>query len=191
MRSSGRGIDAVIETERLILRRWRNTDRAPFHAMGRDPEVMRYLGPLQTRAETDVAIDRQNALLDSTGHCFWAIERRGDGAFIGFCGLKPGPERTPIAGDIEIGWRLLRDAWGQGYAREAAAASLDWGWANLSVAQIAAITVLANTRSWGLMERLGMVRDATGDFDHPALLEGDALRRHLTYRIARSRPRGD
>jgi len=175
----------VIETGRLILRGWRDADRVPFHAMGNDPEVMRYLGPPMAREAVDAAVDRQNALLDELDHCFWAIERRVDGAFLGFCGLKPGPAGTPISGDIEIGWRLRRDAWGQGYAREAARASLDWGWANLEVPEIVAITVPANTPSWGLMERLGMTRDSAGDFDHPALADGNPLRRHLTYRIAR------
>jgi RimJ/RimL family protein N-acetyltransferase len=175
----------MIETERLILRGWRDADRAPFHAMGNDPEVMRYLGPPMTREASDAAVDRQNALLGEVGHCFWAIERRSDGTFLGFCGLKPGPEGTPIAKQIEIGWRLRSDAWGQGYAREAAQASLNWSWANLDAQEIAAITVLANTRSWGLMERLGMRRDIAADFDHPALPEGNPLRRHITYRIAR------
>jgi RimJ/RimL family protein N-acetyltransferase len=175
----------MIDTERLILRGWRDTDRAPFYAMGRDVEVMRYLGGIRIRAETDAAIDRQIALQDTLGHCFWALERREDDAFLGFCGLKPGPAGTPIEDEIEIGWRLRRDAWGEGYAREAAQASLAWGWANLPVLEITAITVPGNTRSWGLMERLGMMRDAASDFDHPDVAQGDPLRRHITYRIAR------
>jgi RimJ/RimL family protein N-acetyltransferase len=175
----------VIATERLILRGWRDADREPFHAMGNDPEVMRYLGPPMSREASDGAIDRQNALQEALGHCFWAIERREDGAFLGFCGLKPGLESTPIADDIEIGWRLRRDAWGQGYAREAAQASLAWAWANLDVRRVIAITVPPNARSWGLMERLGMTRDPAGDFDHPAVAMGNPLRRHLTYRLAR------
>ena len=176
----------MIETERLILRRWEDRDRAPFHAMCSDPAVMEHLGPLLTREEADAAIDRQNGLVDSHGYCFWAVERREDGAFLGFCGLKPGAEDTPIEGDIEIGWRLARDHWGSGYAREAAQASLDWGWANLDAPAIAAITTPGNVRSWGLMERLGMARVAEDDFDHPKA--PDWLKAHITYRIAR--PRG-
>jgi RimJ/RimL family protein N-acetyltransferase len=175
----------VIETGRLVLRGWRDADRAPFHAMCRDAEVMRYLGGLRTPAESDEAVDRQIALQETLGHCFWAIERREDGAFLGFCGLKPGPENTPIAADIEIGWRLRRDSWGQGYAREAAQECLSWGWAHLDALEIAAITVPGNVRSWGLMERLGMRRDVATDFDHPSLPEGDPLRAHITYRIGR------
>lgn len=173
----------MIETERLILRRWEDRDRPAFHALCRDPEVMRYLGPLATREETDAAVDRQNACLDSHGYCFWAVERRADGALLGFCGLKPGAPATPIAEDVEIGWRFGREYWGQGYAREAAQASLDWGWANLDAPLISAITNLANERSWGLMIRLGMVRVIDGDFDHPDADE--SLKRHILYRIVR------
>ncbi|MDB5678382.1 GNAT family N-acetyltransferase [Sphingomonas bacterium] len=180
-----------LETGRLILRGWRDDDVAPFHAMGYDPEVMRYLGPPMSLADAEAARDRMNALIVSRGYCFWAVERRADGAFLGFCGLKPGPEGTPIADEIEIGWRLARHAWGQGYAREAAQASLDWGWKNTEAPDIAAITNIDNVRSWGLMERLGMTRDHAGDFDHPAVPLGDPLRPHILYRIARlaiSRP---
>ena len=173
----------MIETPRLVVRPWREADRAPYHALCRDPEVMRFLGPLQSRAENDAAIDRMIAVQAERGHCFWAVERRDDGTLLGFCGLLPG--KPPVEGDVEIGWRFGSAHWGQGYAREAAAACLAWAWANLDVAAVAAITVLANTRSWGLMERLGMVRVAEGDFDHPGVAEGSPLKRHILYRIAR------
>lgn len=173
----------MIETERLILRAWRDSDREPFHAMGQDERVMATLGPLLWRDETDALIDRMQAILDTNGFTFWAVERRADSAFLGFCGLKPGAEDTPIEGEIEIGWRVAHEYWGQGYAREAAQASLDWGWANLDVPTVAAITTLENVRSWGLMERLGMLRAPQDDFDHPRAIE--RLRPHVTYRIAR------
>jgi RimJ/RimL family protein N-acetyltransferase len=151
--------------------------------MGQDERVMATLGPLLWRDETDAMIDRVQRILDANGFTFWAIERRADGAFLGFCGLKPGAEETPIEGEIEIGWRLAHEYWGQGYAREAAQASLDWGWAHLDVPSIAAITSVDNFRSWGLMERLGMIRAPEDDFDHPKAIE--RLRRHVTYRIGR------
>lgn len=173
----------MIETERLILRGWREADREPFHAMCNDPAVMEFLGPLQTLGEVDAAIERQNGLLARHGYCFWAVERRAGGAFLGFCGLKPGPAGTPIEGEIEIGWRLEREYWGQGYAREAAQASLDWAWANTDALVIAAITVSANVRSWGLMERLGMTYAPRDDFIHPQA--PPHLNPHITYRITR------
>ena len=176
----------MITTPRLILRSWQDSDRAPFNAMGRDPGVMQHLGPLQTGCETDAVIDRLSAVEAATGHTFWAIERSEDTQFLGFCGLKIAPENIPgIAGAIEIGWRLRSDCWGKGYAREAAQASLDWGWANLPTDRIIAITTPANHRSQGLMLRLGMVRRRDLDFDHPALAKYDPLRPHVTYEIFR------
>ncbi|WP_448664435.1 GNAT family N-acetyltransferase [Sphingomonas sp. CJ20] len=172
----------MIETPRLLLRRWEDRDRSPFHAMCNDPRVMEFLGPHLSREQSDAAIDRQNGFHDLHGYCFWAIERRADGAFLGFCGLKPGAADTPIAGDVEIGWRLAPDFWGQGYAREAAQVSLGWGWAG-GIDQVAAITTTGNLRSRGLMTRLGMQYMPDEDFDHP--LAVDALRAHVTYRIAR------
>lgn len=175
----------MITTDRLILRAWRDMDVEPFHTMCNDPEVMRYLGPPLSRASAQEAADRMNGFVASHGYCFWAVERRADGAFLGFCGLKPGPEGTPLHEKVEAGWRLRRDAWGAGYAREAAQASLDWGWANTDAPEILAMTNIDNTRSWGLMERLGMTRDYALDFDHPAVPLGDPLRPHIVYRITR------
>ena len=172
----------MIETARLLLREWHEGDRDPFLAMCNAPAVMAHLGGPQTAEQVDAAIARVRASQAAHGHCLWAVERKGDGAFLGFCGLKIlGIAGTPIEHDAEIGWRLREDAWGQGYAKEGALASLAWGWANLSVPRIVAITVAANERSWGLMERLGMVRRADLDFAHPAFAGGHPLRPHITY----------
>lgn len=176
----------MIDTERLILRDWQARDHVPFNAMGRDPAVMEFLGPLQSQADTDAAIARLQAIATAHGHTFWAIERRADAAFLGFCGLKIAPDGIAgIEGAIEIGWRLRRDAWGQGYAHEAAVASLAWGWANRSVDRIVAMTTPGNLRSQALMRRLGMVRRDDLDFDHPALAAGDPLRPHVVFEILR------
>lgn len=175
----------MIETERLIVRPWRDTDRAPFAAMGQDPEVMRFLGPLRSRAESDGLIDRMIAMQAERGYCLWAVERRVDTAFLGFCGLNAGPMGTPLEGGLEIGWRLARAYWRQGYAREAALACLDWTWVNLAIDGLFSMTVPANTASWGLMERIGMRRLADQDFDHPGVPDGSPLKRHFLYRIDR------
>ncbi len=172
----------MIETERLIVRPWRDSDREPFAVMGCDPDVMAHLGPLLSRAESNAAIDRMIEVQAERGHCFWAVERRDDAAFLGFCGLKIAPHGIPaLEGAIEIGWRLQRGAWGFGYAREAAAASLDWGFTNLRDDRIIAMTTTANIRSWGLMERLGMVRRCDLDFAHPDLATDDPLSAHIIY----------
>lgn len=176
----------MINTARLTLRDWQIGDHEPFNAICRDPEVMAFLGPLQSQADTDAAIARLQTTAATHGHTFWAIEHRVDGAFLGFCGLKIAPEGVAgIEGAVEIGWRLRRDAWGKGFAHEAAAASLDWGWANLPVHRIIAMTTPDNARSQALMRRLDMVRRHDRDFDHPALAIDDPLRPHVLFEILR------
>jgi RimJ/RimL family protein N-acetyltransferase len=176
----------AIETERLILREWRKRDVAPLLAICTDLRVMEFLGPPQTEADVRAAIARQQGHQNRLGHCYWAIERRADSEMIGFCGLQPEPDTIPAIGGLpDIGWRLSHEAWGKGYAFEAAKASLDWGFANLPDYAIWAITVPGNTRSWGLMERLGMARHHDLDFDHPGVPDDSPLKRHITYSIRR------
>lgn len=174
----------MIATERLSLREWRDEDVPALWGICREPEVMRFIGPLQDEAEIQAAVARQQASQVRDGYCYWALERSVDGALIGFCGLMKQAASMPIAGVTDIGWRLTRSCWGHGYAEEAARASLGFGW-RTGLDQIVAITVPANRRSWRLMERLGMTRRLDEDFDHPNLAPDDPLRHHILYRIAR------
>ncbi len=174
-----------LKTDRLILREWRHEDREPFHAMSSDPRVMATLGPLMSRAESDALIDRVQARQVAHGHTFWALESRVDGAFLGWCGVVLALDGLPIAGLPETGWRLSHHAWGQGYAREAAEASLDWAFGARGYDRIWAITSTNNAASWGLMERLGMARHHDMDFDHPNVAEDSLLKKHITYSIGR------
>ncbi len=153
--------------------------------MGRDAQVMATLGPLIDRAQADAGVGRMIAHQAAHGHCFWPVERAADGRFLGFCGLLVSGPGTPIAGQVEIGWRLRSDEWGKGYAREAAEAAIGWFWANMHRSTLFAITTPGNSRSWGLMERLGMARRHDMDFDHPNVPEGSPLKRHLTYELER------
>ena len=171
----------MIETDRLILRAWREADREPFFALNSDPAVMEFL-PSTDRAASDAAVDRMIAAQTAHGHCFWAVERKVDGAFVGFCGAMPA--REPL-NEVELGWRLAREAWGRGYATEGARASLSWCWANLDTPTVMAITVPHNLRSRHVMEKIGLAYVEGGDFDHPSLPEGDPLRRHVLYRAYR------
>ncbi|MCB2047691.1 MAG: GNAT family N-acetyltransferase [Novosphingobium sp.] len=176
----------MIESDRLILRGWEERDYAPFAAINADPEVMTHLDGPMDRAKSDAMIERIRAQHAEQGHCLWAVERKADGALLGFCGLRRGGhEGSPVDDVLEIGWRLARAAWGQGYAREAAQASLDWAWQNLDDARIVAWTVPANTRSWGLMLRLGMEHRPELDFEHPGFPPDHPLRQHVVYVIDR------
>ena len=159
----------MIETARLLLRDWREEDVEPFIRHTNTPAVMRWLGGVQTEAFMRDTI--QNRLMRwqrERGFTFWALERRADRELLGFCGIKlaDAPD-SPIAGAHEVGWRLREDAWGRGYAREAAIAALDFAFDRLGADRVVAITFPGNAPSWGLMERLGMTRRPALDHDDP------------------------
>ena len=174
----------MIETERLLMRPWRQEDVTELLRVTNTPAVMEHFGGVQPAETFDTAYQRMRQSLKDDGFCFWLLERKADGATLGICGLKRGTV-APILDEIEIGWRLREDAWGFGYAREAAEASLAWAWKNLACGRIFAITVPANARSWKLMERLGMARRHDMDFAHPNFAAGHPLSAHITYEIAR------
>jgi RimJ/RimL family protein N-acetyltransferase len=156
------------ETERLILRDWREDDWPRFFTVTNTPEVMRWLGGVLDDAGMAAQRARVEGCAAQHGHCFWAVERRADGELLGFCGLKraDAPNST-VTGMPEIGWRLREDAWGQGYAKEAALASLDLAFGKFGAEEVVALTVADNTASWGLMERLGMRRRPELDYSDP------------------------
>jgi RimJ/RimL family protein N-acetyltransferase len=176
-----------LETERLVLREWRDEDREPFATLNADERVAEHLsGPLD-RAASDALIDRIVAHWASDGHGLWAVERREDGRFLGFVGLAAPNFEAAFTPCVEIGWRLAADAWGRGYATEAARAALRFGFERLGLDEIVSFTVPANVRSRAVMERLGLTRDPADDFDHPSLAADDPRRRHVLYRLSRER----
>lgn len=175
----------MIETERLIMRVWRDDDVAPFQAICSDPAVMATLGPPLDTAATEALVERMRTVQAEHGHCFWALERKEDARLIGWCGLIRG-HAGPVADKAEIGWRLASDCWGAGYASEAARGAAEWGFANLPDDAIWAITWRGNTRSRAVMERLGMTYRADLDFDHPRLAADDPLCPHVAYALPRA-----
>jgi len=176
-----------LETERLLLRDWHPADRGPFAALNADPRVMEHFPSRLTRAESDAFIKRMRERWTAEGFGLWAVERRADGRFLGFTGLAAPTFEAHVTPCVEVGWRFAVEAWGHGYATEAARAALRFGFEDLDLAEIVSFTVPANTRSRAVMERLGMTHDPADDFDHPRLPEGHPLRRHVLYRLAHAR----
>ena len=175
----------MIETARLTLRGWRDEDYAPFAALNADPEVMRHFPSVMTRQESDALAQRNRDHIEAHGWGLWAVERREDGAFLGFTGLAHPRPPHPKEGETEVGWRLARHAWGHGYASEAARAALAFGFERLGLAEIISFTATENERSQAVMRRIGMTRAPDRDFDHPALPKGHRLERHVVYLISR------
>ncbi len=173
-----------LETPRLLLREWRDADREAFAAIVADPHVMRFYPATRSRAEADAWIDKMIAgLANGTAH-FLAVERKSDGAMLGLTGTADINFPIPTEPKLEIGWVLGKDYWGQGYAPEAARVALDHAFTQLRAPEVAAFTARVNLPSQRVMQKLGLVRDPSADFEHPRIAEGHPLRPHVLYRIA-------
>lgn len=167
-----------IRTERLLMRRWHASDRAPFAAMNADPEVMRHFPRPMTREESDAFVGRIEARFEEQGFGLWALVPLGGDGFLGYTGLNPMPEGVPGAGGMEVGWRLARHAWGHGYATEAARAALRVA-AEAGLPEVWSMTAVSNLRSQAVMRRIGLRE--YGFFDHPAIPTGHPLRPHVLF----------
>jgi RimJ/RimL family protein N-acetyltransferase len=168
------------------MRRWHAEDREPFAAMNADPEVMLYFPAPLDRPASDAMVDRIEEHFERHGFGLWALQVRESETFIGFTGLSPMPEGVPGAGGFEVGWRLARQAWGQGYATEAARAARDFALDVAGLAEVWSLTAVVNTPSIAVMERIGMSRVTV--IDHPRVPPGP-LRPHVVYHLRRSNPR--
>ena len=170
--------------DRVLLRPWRDADRAPFADLNADPAVTRFLPSTLRRAESDQLADRIDAHFAARGFGLWALEVPGRTPFAGFVGLSVPSFEADFTPCVEIGWRLARAHWGRGYATEGARLALRHGFEALSLREIVSFTVPANLPSLAVMARLGMAR-APETFEHPRLPEGHPLRTHVLHRITR------
>ena len=158
----------TIRTDRLLMRRWRESDREPFAALNGDPETMLYFPSThRDRAESDAFVEVIEARFEHQGYGLWALEVTETGHFIGFTGLNPMPDDVPGAGGVEIGWRLVKHAWHRGYATEAATAALDVAFRGVGLAEIWSMTSVLNEPSQAVMRRIGLTEVAR--FDHPRI----------------------
>jgi RimJ/RimL family protein N-acetyltransferase len=188
----------MIETSRLRMRDWREEDIPTFAAMCADPIVMKHFPALLSYADAEAQARRIRVELERNGWGLWAVEVKDGAPFIGFVGLSQPKWRADVdntalpfgsatspgqARLVEVGWRLMPTAWGHGYATEAARAALDHGFHEQGLDEIVAFTVPANVPSQRVMERLGMVRDPSADFEHPNIPVGNPLRLHWLWRI--------
>lgn len=172
-----------LRTERLLLREWLPCDLEPWAELNADPIVMEHFPALMTREQSDDFASSIQERMRRASYGLWAVEVVATGDFIGFTGLNPVPDYLSFTG-VEIGWRLRRNAWGHGYATEAARTCLDFAFTTLDLDEVVSFTATTNLRSQAVMQRIGMTRELDGDFDHPKVPPGP-LRRHVLYRIHR------
>jgi ribosomal-protein-alanine N-acetyltransferase len=176
-----------LRTDRLVLREWRRADRDAYAAMNADPEVMRHFPATLTREQSDAHVDHIEAHFAAHGFGLWALEVPGAATFIGFVGLDIPTFEAHFTPAVEIGWRLATPHWGRGYASEAAAEVLRFGFEEAGLDEVVSMTTTTNAPSRRVMERIGMVRDPSDDFDHPRVAPGHPLHRHVLYRLSAAR----
>ncbi len=179
-------VPVEVATDRLILRRWRDADKPPFASLNADPEVREHFPDLLTADASNASVDRFEQHWDNHSYGLFALERRDTNEFIGFTGLARAEFDAPFLPAVEVGWRLARKAWGQGFATEAATAALWFGFEKVGLDEIVSFTSVTNRPSQRVMQRIGMTRDRGNDFDHPNVDEGSPLRRHVLYRLAKA-----
>jgi len=172
-----------ISTARLLLRPWHPSDRDRYAELNADPMVMRYFPNVLSRQESDASADRIAAHLLEHGFTMWAVELIGIEPFIGFIGLWRTRFEAHFTPCVEIGWRLDQRYWGRGLATEGARASLHFGFSQLKLPEIVAMTAVSNTPSRRVMQRLGMIHNPADDFEHPNVPSGHPLQRHVLYRL--------
>jgi RimJ/RimL family protein N-acetyltransferase len=182
-RSGRRRLPKMPTTARLRLRSWRDEDLEPFVALNADPRVREFFPSLQTRQESAESMQYIRDHFRHRGFGLWAVEVIGGAPFIGFIGLSVPSFDAPFMPCVELGYRLAFDHWGRGYATEGARAAIAFGFATVGLFEIVAMTAVGNERSRRVMARVGMTRNVTDDFDHPNIVAGHPLRRHVLYRL--------
>jgi RimJ/RimL family protein N-acetyltransferase len=175
-----------LRTARTLLRNWRDSDLPAWVAMNADPAVRRYFSSIQSEDEALAEAARIRANIARRGWGVWALEVPGTLEFAGFVGLHVSTFEALFMPVVEMGWRLRREAWGQGYASEAAAAAAAFAFAELNLPEVVAFTTTTNQPSRRVMQRIGMRHDSADDFEHPGLAPGHPMRRHVLYRLTQA-----
>lgn len=179
-----------LRTDRLLLRRWREDDRAAFAAMNADPAVMEFFVGLQSREESDELVDRIERSFEDNGFGLWAVEVPGVAPFIGFVGLMIPPFEAHFTPAVEVGWRLAAEFWHAGYATEGATAALAFGFTEAGLDAVVSFTTHNNLPSRRVMERIDMTHDPGDDFVHPRIAADHPLQPFVLYREPRPSPAG-
>ncbi|MGV1009826.1 MAG: GNAT family N-acetyltransferase [Dermatophilaceae bacterium] len=177
----------MLRTDRLLLRRWSAADREPFARMNADPEVMEFFVSSMTHEDSDAFADRIEAEFVDRGFGPWAVQEIASGAFIGYTGLTYQTFEASFTPAFEIGYRLAKHSWGQGYATEAAREALRHGFEQVGLAEVVSMTAVRNVRSQAVMNKLGMTNQPGDDFDHPRVPNGHPVQRHVLYRLTAER----
>ena len=168
-------------SERLGFRNWKETDKEPFAKMNADKKVMEFFPAIRTKQESDDLVDRLSKHYIEFGFTFYAVEEIKTKQFIGFIGMINTSFEAYFTPCVEIGWRLQKESWNKGYATEGAKRCIKYGFKELELKEIYAITPLKNQPSENVMQKIGMQKQGT--FEHPKIEEGHWLKTEMLYKI--------
>lgn len=173
----------IIETERLILRTWKKEDAETYFQINQDPMVTEFLPKALTMEQVNDFILSVNQHQTKHGYTLWAAELKETGELMGFIGLNYTDWESHFTPAVELGWRLGSPYWGKGFATEGAKASLAYGFKQCDLKEIVSFTVPGNVRSIRVMQKIGLIRDLNGDFEHPKLSISHPLSKHVLHRL--------
>jgi len=174
-----------IETPRLIIRPWKDSDIPEFAKMNQDPEVMEFFPSVLRPEESKSRVEFYKQQLEIHGFGLWAVEIKSTQEFIGFVGLSVPSFEAAFMPAVEIGWRIAKKHWNQSYATEAAKFVLHEAFEKFNLKEVVSFTAMPNKKSMRIMEKIGMSHDPQDDFDHPKLDKDHWLCRHVLYRITK------
>lgn len=170
-----------LETSRLILRDWKQEDISEFARLNSDNRVMEYFLKKLSCEETIAFYNRIQEEFMSCGFGLYAVECKEDHSFVGYVGLHHFVFDVDFSPAIEIGWRLLPEVWGKGFATEAASACLEYARKQLKLKEVYSFTSLPNKRSERVMQKIGMIR--IKEFNHPLVDPNHLLCKHVLYKM--------
>lgn len=175
-------VQAQLESKRLILRQWQDSDLKPFAEMNADPEVMRYFPGTYSFQESEKLFAKMQNIINVNGWGWWALEHKETGEFIGATGLVSVLFDAHFVPAVEVGWRIRREHWRKGYASEAASVALEFAQNTLKLPKVVSFTAVQNVPSIGVMEKIGMQR-ILPNFDHPNVSDDSQLKEHVVYEV--------
>lgn len=177
----------LFTSARLGFRNWEQADIAPMAAINSDPAVMEFFPRRQSLEETEQFVTRMQNEFAERKHCYFAVDKLENGKFIGFIGLSYKTFTSDFTPCVDIGWRLRKEEWGNGYATEGAKKCLEYGVTALHLPRIVAIAPEINVKSIRVMQKIGMTK--VKDFSHPLLPNDERLRKCVLYEIVRTSER--
>lgn len=175
----------LFTSPRLGFREWNDSDMELMARINNDADVMQYFPSVQSNTQTEAFIRRMQNQFEERKYCYFAVDTLHNRNFIGFIGLSFQTFDASFTPCIDIGWRLSKDVWGNGYATEGALRCLQYGFELPGIEEIFSMAPKVNQPSINVMQKIGM--NYVSDFKHPLLKDHPQLEDCVLYKIQKPR----